>query len=1073
MRVSSRTLSGAGILLLGAILLAAGRSVEKLDRAVQLYEQQKYSEAAQLLAEIDRASLSDAEKQELDRLAAAVQRTLDGAKKSQQDFTDAEAAFGQQRWATADALYSAVIENPNTPADLRDQAIGKRDSVRSKMASGQPTQRVSVTTAGPATPQGPVGEMVPVSSGSSTPPPAQPRPQPQPTMTTNRPAPQTARTNIYLEPMVPVTSASPSRPAPAPAPVVTRTATPAPVVSTGPMAPMNSAPPATLIAGSGRDAARAGTVDEMQARDELLWQRAVALLDNLSAKARNAMGEENFDEARRLASQALQEIEAAREYAEPADKYTSARERALALQDEVKSRAREYEIRTAGIQAEEIKTLIAERTAAIEAQKAEKIEQLFATGAELRREQKFNEEAEVYRQVLLIDATNARAKHYLELAEDYASYLQQQDWHAQLGFEQRRALTNADAALIPLDYDVVYPRNWAEIIARRDAIGPGVTGQSLGDIELNKRLEEVLPEISFAGQALEKVVDYLQENTSINISVDWDDLETNGIQKDDEITLRLAGLSLRTVMNEILTQAGGDVRLAFAVGEGLLRIATKEKLDRDKLILVYDIRDLLVNVPRFANAAQLDPAQALQNVGQQQGGFGAGGGAGGGGGGGGGGQGGQLFQGGGQQNQEDDFDAGALVERILDLIRQTVEPDSWRENGGEASIRELNGQLIIYNTSDSHRQVQDLLGQLRETRALQIAMESRFLNVTSNFLEEIGVDIDFVFNQGSAGFDRSFTGGGAPISDPFTGAPVLIPRTFSQIGTFASPPGFGTPFTPGLTPVQPYQQAAYVPTSTGIVPQLSDATPITAQQGSLGLVNPGNLNTGVPGSFAQSLAQPALNIAGSVLDNLQVDFLIRATQANARSSIVQSPRILMFNGQRANIIIGRARTFVGSLQPIVAENAVGFIPIIDVAPSGVTLDVEGTISADRKYVTTTIRTTQSEEPSLERFEVSRASGSSPGSFVTLRDQRFVSINTTASIPDGGTILIGGLKQVGEIEVEAGVPILSKIPILKRAFTNSTVVKDTRTLLILMKAKILIQKEQEEEAFPTFAGGTGG
>ena len=68
------------------------------------------------------------------------------------------------------------------------------------------------------------------------------------------------------------------------------------------------------------------------------------------------------------------------------------------------------------------------------------------------------------------------------------------------------------------------------------------------------------------------------------------------------------------------------------------------------------------------------------------------------------------------------------------------------------------------------------------------------------------------------------------------------------------------------------------------------------------------------------------------------------------------------------------------------------------------------------------------------------------------------------------MLLGGQKLVGEFEVEAGVPILSKIPILKRAFTNTTTVKDTQTLLILMKAKIIIQREAEEEAFPSMAIG---
>ena len=47
----------------------------------------------------------------------------------------------------------------------------------------------------------------------------------------------------------------------------------------------------------------------------------------------------------------------------------------------------------------------------------------------------------------------------------------------------------------------------------------------------------------------------------------------------------------------------------------------------------------------------------------------------------------------------------------------------------------------------------------------------------------------------------------------------------------------------------------------------------------------------------------------------------------------------------------------------------------------------------------------------------------------------------------------------------GVPVLSKIPILNRLFTNSSTTEDERTLLILVKPTIIIQNEQEENLFP--------
>jgi general secretion pathway protein D len=419
----------------------------------------------------------------------------------------------------------------------------------------------------------------------------------------------------------------------------------------------------------------------------------------------------------------------------------------------------------------------------------------------------------------------------------------------------------------------------------------------------------------------------------------------------------------------------------------------------------------------------------------------------------------------------DDEPESDMADQIMDLVRTTVEPDSWRETGGgEGALRELNGQLIVYNTSEAHQQVRSLLSQLREARARMVAVEARYLMVGSNFLEEIGVDLDFVFNSASAGFDPAFNTQGAPITDPFSGAQVLIPRPYSQIGLMpAIPPGLGGgTLGSQVTPVQPYGHPGFVPTGTGIIPHFSDMTPITAQQGSYSLADPRSLATGIPGTFAREGLTPALTLAGSFLDNLQVDFLIRATQANKRSSIVQAPRVMMWNGGAAQLAVTRTRQYVSSVTPSVAEGAVGVQPVLQAAPSGTSLWVSGAISADRRYVTLEVSTQLADEPSFERFEVQRASGNSPGIFILLPDRVGRSVRTMVSVPDGGTVLLGGLKQVGEIEVEAGVPILSKIPILKRAFTNTTMVKDTQTLLILLKAKILIQKEAEEEAFPTLS-----
>ncbi len=178
--------------------------------------------------------------------------------------------------------------------------------------------------------------------------------------------------------------------------------------------------------------------------------------------------------------------------------------------------------------------------------------------------------------------------------------------------------------------------------------------------------------------------------------------------------------------------------------------------------------------------------------------------------------------------------------------------------------------------------------------------------------------------------------------------------------------------------------------------------------------------------------------------------------------------------------------YVSNLTPVVAQNAVAFNPQVSLFPSGVVLDVQATVSADRKYVTLTLRptlttllalipftfqsaqnttTTQpAETPTGGNFFVSGGTNEASG---TIQQPIFqlTQLRTTVSVPDGGTLLLGGQTLAGEVEREAGVPVLSKIPFLKRLFTNRSMAKDEQVLLILVKPTIVISREQEQKQFP--------
>ncbi|MHC4075382.1 MAG: hypothetical protein ACYSRZ_03075, partial [Planctomycetota bacterium] len=73
------------------------------------------------------------------------------------------------------------------------------------------------------------------------------------------------------------------------------------------------------------------------------------------------------------------------------------------------------------------------------------------------------------------------------------------------------------------------------------------------------------------------------------------------------------------------------------------------------------------------------------------------------------------------------------------------------------------------------------------------------------------------------------------------------------------------------------------------------------------------------------------------------------------------------------------------------------------------------------------------------------------------------VQTRVSVPDGGTLLLGGQKVTAEVELESGVPILSKIPFIGRMFSNRSIIRDQKILLILVQPTIILQEEAEAEA----------
>lgn len=807
-------------------------------------------------------------------------------------------------------------------------------------------------------------------------------------------------------------------------------------------------------------------VEELALEHELLWQQAEKAYRDAESKLRKAVLAEDFDEARRLLALAKQTIELNRRYASPASKYEDYRNQAGELEKYVDDEERSYDERVVHEKQLEVQRTEEERANRVQLTKNRRVEQLMDQASELRKERRYDDAIQVLDQVLTIDPDNEQAAWMKDTLGDLAVNIRDRQAAHDMNSESQDVLVDATESGIPWHKDINYPKNWPEITAKRtgaeEAAEPEINRQ------VRKKLSTVAPELKFDAQPFEEVIEKLRQFTGLNIIPNWTALESASIDKTTEVTLKLQNVTFEKAMKLILDElGGGETELAYEIADGVIQISTKEDLSRNPVARVYNVQDLIITVPTFrGRTISLDQIGQGQN---QQGGLGGGRFLrGGGGGGGGGGAGGNLFGGsGGNQNDDDDLGQNQEdpLQPIIQLIQQTIDPESWREAGGNVgTIQALNQQIIITQTTSAHAQIRDLLKQLRQSRALQVAVEARYITITRNWLEQIGVDLDVVLNNGNAGFDRT------TILDPATNNPVLVPRQFSRLGFTPGAPGgvgIGLPTQPFG---QPYGQPGLVPAVGNVGPASGTMTPVPIVNNTLDLAAPQSSN--IAGSLgALGSTTPAFQMFGSFLDNIQVDFLLRATQIDRRTSDLDAPRLVLFNGQRATFEAFVEQDYIAALIPIIGDNAGAFQPQVGTALTGRSLDVQATVSADRRYVTMTVRTFTRILGDFRTvfFQGSQTVGSG---FIELATQTTQQIRTTVSVPDGGTLLIGGLKLSAERDIDAGVPILSRIPVLKRAFSNTSNVKDDQVLLILIKPSIIIQEEAEAEAFPTLSSASG-
>ncbi|MGD0382783.1 MAG: hypothetical protein ABSA77_04615, partial [Thermoguttaceae bacterium] len=827
-------------------------------------------------------------------------------------------------------------------------------------------------------------------------------------------------------------------------------------------------------------------LDETAARQQVLARQVAADLAHLEANAR-AMRESD-------PKGALSLLEEGRKKVETAGLEPSARDQLLRRADRAIGETKQY------IEANQPRLELAEknnstrqeieREGRVKRETEEKVVQLIDQFNRLRDEQRYEEAQVVAKQAAELDPNNPVTQQLLTDAK-FLYRVKSNDAlrdRKEEGFWT--TMNSVDESSVPFNdqHPYVMPdaKTWDGLTKNRAKLTQAERrrNRTEREIEIDKKLKTPVS-LEFTNAPLSKVIDYLGKIAEINIYLDPKGLAEEGVTTETPITIEVRQeIMLKSALNLILQ----PLHLSYVVKDEVLKITSEQLRDNEVYTVTYNVADLVIPIPNFVpgpmglsaayhdamgtigifgggnapfgsagapltvvagrdgkgGAGMINPnvlaqptlphvAGGAHNQPQQPSGSGPGG------------------LGGGTQA---DFDS------LINLITGTVKPQSWDNLGGPGSIEsfETNLSIVVSQTQDVHEEIVDLLEQLRRMQDLQVSIEVRFITLTDNFFERIGVNFDFNIHNNAKNQVAGF-------------GSVLVPANSTAVNTEAVFDGTDSNRTKsavvGLT----------APGNSSSVYTSDLDIPFT--QNSYGLAVP---------QFGGFDASAGATLGFAILSDIEAYFFINAAQGDKRTNVLQAPKVTLFNGQNAMFSDTTQTPFVITVIPVVGDFAAAEQPVIVVLSEGTSMSVQAVISNDRRFVRLTVvpffshigtvntftfsgSTSTTSDTSTEGVQTTPnnstkqnniASTRVSGVTVQLPSYSFVSVTTTVSVPDGGTVLLGGIKRLSEGRSEYGVPILDKIPYLNRLFKNVGVGRETQSLMMMVTPRIIIQEEEEEK-----------
>jgi type II secretory pathway component GspD/PulD (secretin) len=226
---------------------------------------------------------------------------------------------------------------------------------------------------------------------------------------------------------------------------------------------------------------------------------------------------------------------------------------------------------------------------------------------------------------------------------------------------------------------------------------------------------------------------------------------------------------------------------------------------------------------------------------------------------------------------------------------------------------------------------------------------------------------------------------------------------------------------------------------------------------------PGKVDAGV-------LPNPVEGAAGPMvfLSDKQLGQFLEAVQGDQRTNVMQAPKVTLLDGQMGRVDITDKQKFVTGVEAGQCGGKSVVLPKTEEIALGFRMAACPKVSADRRQVMLDLDINQTNLASTAvslfpvTYQVAEDDKGKPMTFTQYLQQPVVNtihIEKRLAIPDGKTVLLGGLKKVSEGPCEFGPPVLSKVPYMNRMFKNVGTVREAQMVYVLVTPRVIVNAEE--------------